>query len=837
MQARGTTSHVKSNRLSISNGQRVKNEGTVLDHFIRNVSLSPHETAVECGKEHVSYAELAKRATNLANHLVDIGVIREQVVAVRLSRSINRTVAFVGILMAGAVYLPIDPSMPDDRMSFMLADAEVPVVITDSLADLASSEVRVLPVASIPDPPETESLRSPLPRARDAAYVIYTSGTTGLPKGVVVEHGSLSNCAQASIVHFEIARTSRVSQVSSFGFDIAVGDLAMALCAGACLVAPQDHTAQPGSPLGAFVRDSRISHLSITPSALSAMPLGDYLDLTHIIVCGEKCSLDLANRWMSNRRFFNAYGPAEATVWCTAEECSPGKSVGIGWALPNTNIYILDENKFPVEVGAPGELWIGGAGLARGYLNREDLTRERFPFVRIKDEYLRLYKTGDLAKMSENGRIHFLGRSDDQIKLRGFRVELGEIEVAIRRHPQVKDAVVDLRKPFGGADRLVGYLIPANDEIPSNEELSSFLESWLPRYMIPSIFVRIERIPLNQNRKLDRGALPDPLRPDGLHTGLVRKAYTSTEAALVNLFRKELHFNGSLGTRDTLGDLGVDSLQTANLFLAIESHFSIELPVEVFSNADTIELLSLHIEAARGKPAHSPPTNPSLLNSIVRKQRGHFSAWTGSRLHADSLICTHNASGRRQPLFWCFQGTQEHVALANALGSDQPLHGMRSGYLIFRYTEDNVRTLAVQYASEMMAIQPKGDIALGGNCQGGIIAREIAIELRARGRTINLLCLLGQGRFSPFTGRVALIFSNDGKLNPYKTMKNPGRLFDTAYKAGYTISFVQGTDDNAFASPNVETLAATIHKQLDGVVNDHQEELNGAVDGVRRSEL
>jgi len=786
---------------------------SILHRFLRNVRVAPEAPAVVCGTEHISYKQLSDRAKSFASRLFEVGIQTNQVVAVKMGRSIDRTVAFVATMMAGAVYLPVDPSTPTERTAFLLEDSEARVLVSDLPVHPTLTNLSIIsnfsPLSRDAGPTEIRC-----PEAHDIAYIIYTSGTTGTPKGVLIEHAALVNVAAASINIFGITRASRVSQVSAFGFDVAVGDLAMALYAGACLVGPDDSSAQPGSPLAKFIRYSAVTHLSLTPSALSAIPFGEYPALTHIIVCGERCPPDLAERWMPNYRFF--YGPAEATVWCTVDECLPKRPISIGTPIANTQVYILGDDRKPVPRGSTGEIWIAGAGLARSYLKRPDLTSERFASIAVEDQCVRAYRTGDLAQMSMDGRIYLLGREDSQVKLRGFRIELEEVEVALRRHPTILDAIVDIRKDLTGSDRLVAYLIPTGT-IHSQTDIASFLGMWLPSYMIPSSIVQIQQLPFNHNGKLDRAALSDPFEYSTQGSKRRRRPpSTPIEASILNIFRREFQLDSEFGTADTIAELGIDSLQTANLFLSIEKHFGIDLPSEAYSNTATINALANYVEAgAKNLPVlYTPADSLPDFTAITRKQLGHLSAWTGTRIGGSSFIRSHNAKGSRSPLFWCFQGSWEHESLAAALGAHQPLHGMRSGHLVFRYTYENIRVLANHYADEMIMLQPEGRIRVGGNCQGGIIAREIALELCARHRIVDLLFLLDLDRFSIYDGRVALIFSTDSPRNPYRLGSEPDDLFKAAYGTGYSVAFLPGDSDSAFRSPCVDVLAAILTKHL-----------------------
>jgi len=783
----------------------------------------PDAPAVQCGGTALTYGDLMRRAAAIADALVAAGLEAGDMTPVSLDRTAWRAAAFVGALLAGGVYLPVDPGLPPKRQRFMLADARARVAIAPA-GSVEDPDVRVIDPAGLALAESWDRVWPALP-ATSPAYVIYTSGTTGQPKGVVIEHGALANFASTAAALFEIDPGSRVSHVSAFGFDVAVGEMAMTLAAGACLVVPPEAATMAGGPLGRLIRDARVSHLSLTPSALATLPAYDYPCLTHVIVAGEACPPDLAERWGSGgRAFFNAYGPTEATVLATVDRHVPGQAITIGRAMDNTCAFILDEDERPVRRGANGELWLSGAGVARGYFRRKDLTAERFRLVRPDGrKAVRAYRTGDLAAMLPDGRIRYLGRADDQVKLRGFRIELGEVEACLRSHAGVRDAAVALRRNGAGQDILVAYVAPEDAAMPpAPEALAAFVGARLPAHMTPSAVIFIPAIPLSANGKRDRTALPDPPRLALLHGGRASKPPgPGIETQLHDLFRRELAIEDMFGVRETLIDLGADSLKTANLFLAVEAEFRVELTAETAATANTIELLAIHLRRLLGAEATGPAPEPTLAETIARKQLTYLAAWTGTRRTPESLIFTRGAGPGRPPLFWCFQGDEEHERLAAALGPGVTVHGMRSGHLIFRYEPSTVGALAARYVQEIVVLQPIGPIRIGGNCQGGIIAQEIVARLVAAGREVEALFLLDPGRFPPAQAPVSLIFGVHSEQNPYLAGGAPERVFEQAYPAGYSVAFLPGAHGLYFESPALEALAAVIGARLrllDGAV-------------------
>src|SRR4028119_515746 len=491
--------------------------------FEERVGKTPGSVAVVYEDEQLTYGELNAKANQLAHHLRSLGVGPDTLVGICVERSLEMVIGLLGILKAGGAYVPLDPAYPPERLAFMLEDAQVSVLLTQTrlVESLPKHQARIVCLDT--DWEIIEGQREENPgcslTSENLAYVIYTSGSTGRPKGVLVRHRGLCNLATAQIQIFDVNLSSRVLQFASLSFDVATSDWVIALCSGATLCIASNNALLAGSGLIEVLRDRAITHIELPAAVLGVLPKEELPTLGTIIVGGEAVWADLVAKWSSGRRFFNAYGPTESTVCATIAECSDSsESPPIGRPIANIQVYILDAQLQPVPIGIPGELYIGGAGLARGYLNQPELTAYRFilnPFT--NEQGARLYKTGDLARYLSDGNIEFLGRLDDQIKIRGFRIELGEIEAVLGQHPAVQETVVVVREDVPGNKRLVVYVVVNQVPAPTIPQLQQFLKQKLPEYMVPSAFVLLSALPLTPNGKIDRRALPAPdtSRPSG----------------------------------------------------------------------------------------------------------------------------------------------------------------------------------------------------------------------------------------------------------------------------------------------------------------------------------
>ncbi|MFH0787407.1 MAG: amino acid adenylation domain-containing protein [Pseudomonadota bacterium] len=541
------------------------------------VERTPEATAMVFEDERLTYAALNARANQLAHTLIALGISSEEPVAISLPRSPALVIALLGVLKAGGAYVPLDPDYPAERLAFMLADSEAKILITqENLRHrLPQFAEKILCLDTdgpfIAQKPESNPDRLIAPK--QLAYIIYTSGSTGKPKGVAVTHLGLSNLSQEQINSFELTPESRVWQFAPFSFDASVWETIMALCAGGALYLPNAEQRLPGPTLLRYLDEAAITHLTLPPTALAALPQMSLPKLEVLIVAGEPCPPALAVFWSMGRRFFNAYGPTETTVCAALAECPQAAIDGatplpIGRPIANTQLFLLDEQMQPLPIGVAGELHVGGIGLARGYLNRPELTAERFiPNPFSTEPGSRLYKTGDLCRYRPDGAIEFLCRIDNQVKIRGFRLELGEIEAALARHPEVREAVVMAREDQPGDKRLAAYIVPIKESGPTVMELSDHLKTILPDYMIPSTFVTLDSFPLTPNGKIDRKALPDPLSSSvtGLKPGTEYIPPRNELEQIVAQVWEGVLGRGRIGIHDNYFALGGDSIRAIQI--------------------------------------------------------------------------------------------------------------------------------------------------------------------------------------------------------------------------------------------------------------------------------
>ncbi len=603
--------------------------------FEAQVERTPDAVAVVFEDQHVTYRELNRRANQLAHYLQKRGVGPETLVGICVERSLEMVVGLYGILKAGGAYVPLDPTYPPERLIFMMADTQAPVLLTQKKPASVFTDQ-----PHLNRPPRLICLDSDwenIARHTDQnsvsrvtgdnlVYVIYTSGSTGQPKGAMNTHAAIRNRLLWMQQAYCLTETDRVMQKTPFSFDVSVWEFFWPLLNGACLVVAQPEGHKDSAYLVRLVIEQNVTTMHFVPPMLQVFVEEQGVDrcksLKRVICSGEALPFDLQQRFFARlgAELHNLYGPTEASVdvtfWPCQRECQ-WRFVPIGRPIANIRIYLLDRHLQPVPVGVPGELHIGGVGLGRGYCNRPELTADKFTPHPFEDSQApgarlpgaaatgsRLYRTGDLARYLPDGNIEFLGRIDHQVKLRGFRIELGEIEAVLGQHPAVQHAVMLVREDQPGDKRLVAYLVPTKGQTPTTDNLRRFLQDKLPEYMIPSAFVTLLALPLTPNGKVNRKALPAPdtNRPEIGREFVAPR--TPVEEVLAGIWAGVLGLE-QVGVYDNFFDLGGHSLLATQVISRVRETFMVELPLRTFFEAPVVAKLSRSIIANEARPGQA----------------------------------------------------------------------------------------------------------------------------------------------------------------------------------------------------------------------------------------
>ncbi|MEU6592567.1 amino acid adenylation domain-containing protein [Streptomyces sp. NPDC046881] len=683
----------------------------------------PERIALRSGDRQLTYAQLYQRVNRLAGHLREHGVGPGVIVGVCMRRSADLITALLAVLWAGGAYLPLDPDYPADRLAYMLADAQAPIVLTDPGSRPPASSAKVLTVTPDSLDEGRNVVFSSGLRADDLAYVIYTSGSTGRPKGVQISHRALVNLLLSMIVETGLTARDRWLAITSLSFDIAALEVFAPLLVGAELRVPQGEQTQGGA-LVAEVRKATVAQA--TPSAwrmLIEAGLGAEPGL-RAICGGEALPADLAEQLAVRMgAVWNAYGPTETTIWSCLQPVRAEEPVAIGGPLANTRVHVLDEALRPVPVGVPGELYIGGDGVARGYRNRAALTAVRFvadPFGRPGS---RLFRTGDTVRRRQDGRLEFLGRSDHQVKIRGFRIELGEIESVLATHPAVGQVVVVPRPDDQGGHRLVAYAVAAPAAEPATpQELRAHVAASVPDYMVPSAYVWLDAYPLTPNGKIDRAALPDPDR-GSTAAGRIVEPSTDTERLVAALWAQELGLD-RVGATDTFRELGGHSVAALRVVLRIKEATGHEVPLASLLTGATVASVAEGVDSRRQEQG-------SVLVPLRE------AAGSGER----PLFLIHPLGGT----VFCYG------ALSDALPDDQPVFGIQA-YDHVSATGPRpatVENMAAHYLRVVRSVQPEGPYRFGGWCMGGAVAYAMARQVREEGGEVEALALIDSSIADP----------------------------------------------------------------------------------------
>ena len=713
--------------------------------FEEQVARTPENIAVVFEGEELTYRELNHRANQLAYYLQSLGVKPEVLVGICVKRSLEMIIGLLGILKAGGAYVPLDPSYPQERLAFMLADTQVPILLTQqSLVDKLPINKAVMICLDrdwekISDHSQDNLTCNAI--ADNLAYVSYTSGSTGQSKGVCTIHRGVVRLVK-NTNYANLTQKQTFLQLAPISFDASTFEIWGGLLNGHKLVIFPAHTYSLAE-LGQAIQHYQITTLWLTAGLFYLMVderLEDLKSLDQLLVGGDVLSISHVHNFrqaVNNCHLINGYGPTENTTFTCCylipELAQQGTSVPIGRPITNTQVYILDSHLQPVPIGVLGEIYIGGDGLARGYLKRPELTAEKFipnPFGSGK-----IYKTGDIARYLPDGNIEFIGRIDNQVKIRGFRIELGEIEAVLGEHPCILNVVVIAREDILGDKRLVAYIVPQVQAILTQSELRQFLKQKLPEYMIPSALVILDQLPLTPNGKIDRRALtaPEQIRPEPEETFIAPR--NELEQQLTKVWEAILGIK-SISVKDNFFDLGGHSLLAVKLFAQIEKTFSINLPLAAIFHSPTVEQLA-NIICSQGRisPYYSlVPLQPKGSRPIL---------FGIHHIHFQDLI---RYLGEEQPVYALHYGISEPKDKALSL--------------------PKMEDLAAHYIEEMRSLQPQGPYFLMGLSIGGMVAYEMAQQLVAQGQEVALIALfdtfLKKGsnvKLLPFSQRLKLLWN------------------------------------------------------------------------------
>jgi amino acid adenylation domain-containing protein len=679
------------------------------------IRRKPDGVAVEHGDRRVSYRELGARADELAGRLSALGAGPGTIVAIALARTPDLVCTLLAVHRTGAAYVPLDPRYPSERLAFMLEDSGAAIVVTDERSCHALPALdgcSMLFADELRDSADLAFSRRPV-SSDDLSHLIYTSGSTGMPKAVMIEHRSLAQLTAWAERTFGDDERDGMLSSTSLSFDLSVFELLTTLALGGRIVLVDDVLALSDPEF-----DHDVAFVNSVPSALSRLLLAGPLPATvqTVALAGEALPEALVARLYAHASVsavWNLYGPAEDTTYSTAHRCAPGRRPLIGRPLPGTRAYVVDRHLRPTPAGVPGELVLGGQGVARGYLDRAELTAERFRTVTFTDGVPeRVYRTGDRARWTEDGLLDYLGRVDDQVKIRGVRVEPGEVAHVLREHADIDDAAVIVRGE-GAERKLVAYAVGVNGTPPDLPSLREHLTAKLPSALVPSAIVVLDALPVTTNGKLDRRALPDH-RAEVADVGGGEPA-DPTQRALAEVWHRLLGISRPIVAGDDFFELGGDSLSALELLVAVEDRFGRRLSVSTFLSATRLAEQAAAIESARAEP----PT---------------------------STLIPLRSTGTRRPWICVLTDQRGVIGLRNvmpALLSNQPVYAMQAVDLgVASWRRSTIEEIAAACVRSVQARYPNGPYRLGGHSMGGLVAFAMASQLVAAGDEVELLVLL-----------------------------------------------------------------------------------------------
>ena len=813
---------------SIFNRQDYSISDTVLGEFLKVVEENPSAIAISDSMVNISYAQLDCISSQIAAQLVK-RIKPNEVIAVSFYSSIELIALVIAIYKVGAIYLPIDMSLPLERIKYMLKNAQAKIYYGVSrIAGLSELNISFFHVNQIQllikNANNTECNKQKFNvlaiNPNRTAYICFTSGTTGKPKGVLINHKSLLNLARAGRSIFNVSDNASFIANTAIGFDVSIGEMWIGLCGGAKLVVTSSIKPLVGNNLVSFINQNLITHLCATPSILKTLPTNQSLSLTCIISAGEICSEELANSWPNEISFFNAYGPTEATVYATVKRCSISDRVTIGQALPGVFIRILNEDLDEVPMGEIGEIYIGGIGLAEGYIdsNYESIS----PFIRMLNtdkKVERLYRTGDLGRLLRGGDIEYIGRRDSQIKLLGNRIELDEIDVSLSKISTVQDSITCFVE-HNGSGKLISFILP---KVLGNfkwSEIRNQLALWLPEYMIPVDYKLVDQLPLSVNGKKHRALLSGNQYIFASKKTKYLAPQTEIEEKVLNIWKTALHPLLDFGMADYFYDIGGDSLKVLEIIDALESSFGIELSPGYLGVFTTPQQMALKIyELLRSSNSAAPGEIKGFQGSYIYKRlRDLTVGWDGERNNIDSIILSKKSDSAKFDFFICIQNYEEYQSFATRLDLNFNLYGMRSGHLIMDYSENNLEALTQYYFDEILSINPQKEIIVGGICQGSLVAIRLAKKIQLAGRKVKHLFLFESGKLIQYSDQITFFYTENSPFNPHSRFKSHRDKYSEIYNDKYAIEIVPGTLGEIHLEPQINLVVKKIMQYV-GILN------------------
>lgn len=819
-------------------------EQSIPSRFLKQVENYPQRIAISSKNHQWTYRELHQKASTIAQALSGLIGNNCQRIALLLEHEAPMISAILGTLMSENLYVPLDPNYPQARLEYVIADTQAQVVITDSINwHIAQELSQNLPFTIINIEKLTihENLVNTSQILPDSlAYILYTSGSTGQPKGVVQNHRNVLHFIRNYTNNLQITIEDRLSLLAPCTTDAAVMDIFGALLNGATLCL-YDIKKYGVENLEQWFLLERITIYHSTPTVYRYLidfliqtdtfantfsrkeAIKNQLTTMRLVVLGGeevvKSDVELYQQYFpENCIFVNGFGPTESTITLqyfidkntidkntTDLDCL----VPLGSPIQDTEIILLNQVGMPTELY--GEIAIRSPYLALGYWQSPELTKAVF-LTDPQDKAQRVYRTGDLARLRIDGFWEFLGRKDFQVKIRGFRVELGEIESTLIQHPLVKEAVVIVAEEKGREKQLIAYVVPTQaqnpTQFPAVDQLRSFLRQKLPNYMIPNTFIFLEVLPLTSSGKVARKALPPPAQIQHTSNEQFIAPRTPTEQKLAAIWQKILWLEQDISIDDNFFDLGGHSLLAVRLINEIESDFQQKLSLTVLFQLTTIAELAKLLQ--QQEEIEAPEISTSLEPEIYRQLLIYTAGWKAERISQSSLIFRFNPSGTQHPIFWCTPSFEDIYQIAKHLGEDQPIYGMRSNYSVMQRTEENLHALASHYLQEILSLQGGTPYLIGGFCDGGYLAVEIARQLTKQGKHVALVCTIECLPSQVYAGSVHLIFGRESTFNPYRNFSEPSLGWSKFLTQKPSVDILPGNHLDLHIEPNIQLLVIKI---------------------------